>query len=149
NGEEASAYYAAGTAAYHINADISYAVARYVSASGDLNYLLNGASDIVVETARLWNSLGFWGREQDGKRHFHIHGVTGPDEYTAVVNDNLFTNVMARFNLRFAVEIVRRIQTEAPNDYARLRARLGLEEDEVISWERAAEGMYIPYEAQM
>lgn len=149
NGEEASAYYAAGTAAYHINADITYALARYVAATGDLDYLLRGAVDIVVETARLWNSLGFWGRERNGVREFHIHGVTGPDEYTAVVNDNLFTNVMARFNLRVAAEMVRRIQDEAPEAYRSLRKRLGLRDDEVGAWERAAEGMHIPYNEEM
>ena len=140
NGEEASAYYAAGTAAYHINADITYALARYVSATGDLEYMVAGAADIPVETARLWVSLGFW----DGPS-FHIHGVTGPDEYTTVVNDNLFTNVMARFNLRFAVEVVRRLAEEAPHAYAQLCERLRLDPSEVDAWERAAEGMHVPY----
>ncbi|MBK0419269.1 glycoside hydrolase family 65 protein [Leucobacter sp. CSA1] len=145
NGEEASAYYAAGTAAYHINADITYALARYVSATGDLEYMLTGASDIPVETARLWCSLGFWRAESDGSRSFHIHGVTGPDEYTTVVNDNLFTNVMARFNLRFAAEVVRRLRSEAPQAYAELVERLSLDPAEVDAWERAADGMSVPY----
>ncbi|MFC6235840.1 glycoside hydrolase family 65 protein, partial [Leucobacter soli] len=145
NGEEASAYYAAGTAQYHINADITYALARYVAATGDLELLLGGACDIAVETARLWTSLGFWRAEPGGARRFHIHGVTGPDEYTTVVNDNLFTNVMARFNLRFAVEVVRRLADEAPAVYAELIDRLDLEPEEVDAWAAAAEGMTIPY----
>lgn len=149
NGEEASAYYAAGTAQYHINADITYALARYVSATGDIEYLLSGACDIPVETARLWTSLGFWRIDDDGVRRFHIHGVTGPDEYTTVVNDNLFTNVMARFNLRFAVEMVRRIADEAPEHYATLLSRLQLEPDEVDAWEAAAEGMCVPYSDEL
>ena len=149
NGEEASAYYAAGTAQYHINADITYALARYVAATGDLEFLLGGACDIVVETARLWVSLGFWRLEQDGSRHFHIHGVTGPDEYTTVVNDNLFTNVMARFNLRFAVEVVRRLSEEAPTVYAELIDRLALDPDEVEAWDAAAAGMAIPYSTDL
>lgn len=144
-GEEASAYYAAGTAQYHINADITYALARYVVASGDLEYLLTGACDIAIETARLWHSLGFWRTDTDGEAKFHIHGVTGPDEYTTVVNDNLFTNIMARFNLRFAAEVVRRIAEEAPDSYAELVARLNIEPFEVTEWESAAEGMAIPY----
>ena len=112
NGEEASAYYAAGTAQYHIDADISYALMKYVTATGDEDFLRREGVDILVETARLWADLGFW-RERsvyDGAdRSFHIHGVTGPDEYTTVVNDNLFTNVMARFNLAKAAEVVRRL----------------------------------------
>ncbi|GAA2187099.1 glycosyl hydrolase family 65 protein [Leucobacter alluvii] len=149
NGEEASAYYAAGTAGYHINADITYALARYVAATGDLEYVLSGASDIAVETARLWASLGFWRRDPEGVDRFHIHGVTGPDEYTTVVNDNLFTNVMARFNLRFAVEVTRRLAAEAPNDYGVLVDRLGLTNDEIDAWERAAEGMTVPYSPEL
>ncbi|MGO1537845.1 MAG: glycoside hydrolase family 65 protein [Leucobacter sp.] len=145
NGEEASAYYAAGTAAYHINADITFALARYVAATGDLEYIVSGASDIPVETARLWRSLGFWRTNPDGSNTFHIHGVTGPDEYTTVVNDNLFTNVMARFNLRFAAEVVNRLAAEAPREYEELVERLHLGPDEVEAWERAADGMFIPF----
>ena len=144
-GEEASAYYAAGTAQYHINADVTFALARYVSATGDLEYLVSGACDIAVETARLWLSLGFWRTDPGGEEAFHIHGVTGPDEYTTVVNDNLFTNTMARFNLRFAAEVVRRLAAERPDAHAALVARLGLEPEEAQEWEDAAEAMAIPY----
>ncbi|WP_336651328.1 MULTISPECIES: glycoside hydrolase family 65 protein [unclassified Leucobacter] len=149
NGEEASAYYAAGTAAYHINADITYALARYVFATGDFEYLLSGACDIPVETARLWRSLGFWRTDRDGVRRFHIHGVTGPDEYTTVVNDNLFTNVMARFNLRVAAQMVRRLEQEAPEVYAGLVDRLHLTPEEVEAWEDAADAMCVPYSDEM
>jgi alpha,alpha-trehalose phosphorylase len=78
-----------------------------VRATGDDEFLYREGVDIAVETARLWATLGFWRFTEDGQPEvFHIHGVTGPDEYTTVVNDNLFTNVMARFNLRFAARIV-------------------------------------------
>lgn len=143
SGEEASAYYAAGTAQYHINADVTYAIAKYVRATGDTDFLARGAIDIVVETARLWTTLGFW-RHTDGSS-FHIHGVTGPDEYTTVVNDNLFTNVMARFNLRYAAESVRIVADQFPEAYRRLVERVGFEESEIGEWERAAEAMVIPY----
>ncbi|NLG60618.1 MAG: glycoside hydrolase family 65 protein, partial [Candidatus Cloacimonetes bacterium] len=113
NGEEASAYYAAGTAQYHINADVSFALATYVRATGDEDFLHRAGVDIAVQTARLWATLGFW-RTADGEEVFHIHGVTGPDEYTTVVNDNLFTNVMARYNLRHAVLVLERMQENAP-----------------------------------
>ncbi|MFA7497306.1 MAG: glycosyl hydrolase family 65 protein [Leucobacter sp.] len=149
NGEEASAYYAAGTAAYHINADITYALARYISASGDLEIMLSGVAEIPIETARLWNSLGFWRANSDGSRSFHIHGVTGPDEYTAVVNDNLFTNVMARFNLRFAAEVARRLTEEVPEYYGELVERLDLDPAEIEAWERAADGMHVPYSDEL
>jgi alpha,alpha-trehalose phosphorylase len=149
NGEEASAYYAAGTAQYHINADVSFALAKYVRATGDVEFLHREGVDIAVETARLWNTLGFW-RSVDGVidgegDEFHIHGVTGPDEYTTVVNDNLFTNVMARFNLRFAARTVREMQAGDPEAYRLMVDRLGLDENEPEMWERAAESLSIPY----
>ncbi len=114
NGLESSAYYAAGTAQYHIDADISHALSQYVSATGDEDFLSRGAIDILVETARMWADLGFWRGHGGASETFHIHGVTGPDEYTTVVNDNLFTNVMGRANLRAAVRQTRRMRERTP-----------------------------------
>ncbi|QKJ18761.1 glycoside hydrolase family 65 protein [Microbacterium hominis] len=145
NGEEASAYYAAGTAQYHINADVSFALAKYVRATGDDELLHHEGVDIAVETARLWTTLGFWRNAEAGGESFHIHGVTGPDEYTTVVNDNLFTNVMARFNLRFAARTVREMAERDGEVYRRMVERLDLDPDEPEAWERAAEAMHIPF----
>ncbi|MEV5000286.1 glycoside hydrolase family 65 protein [Nocardioides sp. LML1-1-1.1] len=145
NGHEASAYYAAGTAQYHIDADIAYALSQYAGATGDDEFLAREAVDIFVETARLWADLGFW--RDETKRTFHIHGVTGPDEYTTVVNDNLYTNVLARFNLRRAARAVWELQRDDPTAYAALVRRTGLTEDEPEEWAECAQGMYIPYDA--
>jgi len=147
NGAEASAYYAAGTAQYHIDADISYALSQYVAATGDEEFLQREAVDILVETARMWADLGFWRVNGDGV--FHIHGVTGPDEYTTVVNDNLFTNVMAQGNLRDAAGTVRALQKDHPAAYQQMVARLGLSPDELDEWERAADRMFVPFEPHL
>jgi alpha,alpha-trehalose phosphorylase len=147
NGEEASAYYAAGTAQYHIDADISYALSQYLAATGDTDFLEREGIDILVETARMWVDLGFWRNEDDGT--FHIHGVTGPDEYTTVVNDNLFTNVMARFNLRRAAAAVRELVARDGIEYAQVVKRLGLKLSEVDDWERAAADMAIPFDEHL
>ncbi|MCL3863182.1 glycoside hydrolase family 65 protein [Actinotalea sp. K2] len=147
NGEEASAYYAAGTAQYHIDADVSYAVSKYVQATGDEEFMAREGVDILVQTARMWADLGFW--RGNGEDSFHIHGVTGPDEYTTVVNDNLYTNVMARFNLRRAAEAVRHLEASWPQEHARMVARLDLRGGEVAEWDRAAEAMAIPFDANL
>ncbi|HEU5038592.1 MAG TPA: glycosyl hydrolase family 65 protein [Nocardioides sp.] len=144
NGEEASAYYAAGSAQVHIDADVAYALMKYVSATGDEGFLVREGIDILVETARMWADLGFW--RSNGDPTFHIHGVTGPDEYTTVVNNNLFTNVMARFNLEQAVAALAWIREEHPDDYVRVVARLRLDPAEVEEWQRCADGMTIPYD---
>ena len=101
-GDEASAFFAAGTAQYHINADIMYALRKYVEVTGDEEFLFEYGAEMLIETARFWADLGFY--SHNGKDQFHIHGVTGPDEYTAIVSSNAFTNMMARENLRYAVE---------------------------------------------
>ncbi|MDO5499991.1 MAG: glycosyl hydrolase family 65 protein [Propionibacteriaceae bacterium] len=147
NGEEASAYYAAGTAQYHIDADISYALMKYVRATDDQDFLHHEGADILVETARFWADLGFW--RSNGDDEFHIHSVTGPDEYTTVVNDNLFTNVMARDNLQTAAQTIRMLQDQQPEVYARLASRLNFDFAEVEEWERCAEAMFIPYDERI
>jgi alpha,alpha-trehalose phosphorylase len=144
NGEEASAYYAAGTAQYHIDADIAYALWKYVTASGDQDFMNREGVDILVETARLWADLGFWRENGTGHRSFHIHGVTGPDEYTTVVNDNLFTNVMARFNLAKAAELLRYLKRDLPRAYQRVVERLEIADCEIDEWAACAEAMSIP-----
>lgn len=145
NGEEASAYYAAGTAQYHIDADIAYALTQYLQATGDRGFLEREGIDILVETARMWIDLGFTREETHGR--FHIHGVTGPDEYTTVVNDNLYTNVMARFNLRCAADAIEQLREDDEAAYAQLVRRLNLYDDEVSMWQQAADDMAIPYDA--
>lgn len=144
NGEEASAYYPAGTAQYHINADIAYGLNRYLNATGDEEFLRSGGAEILVGTARMWSSLGFW-RTAGEKQTFHIHGVTGPDEYTAIVNDNVYTNVMARFNLRCAADMLDRVARRFPRYHAELVAQLGLEEGEAENWRKAADCFHIPF----
>jgi alpha,alpha-trehalose phosphorylase len=147
NGEEASAYYAAGTAQYHINADIMYALRKYVQATGDEPFLHNCGAEMLVETARLWVDLGFYSDAKGGK--FCINGVTGPDEYNAVVNNNAYTNLMARENLRYAVETIKSLQKNKPDAYNALVRKLSLDSSEVETWIRAAENMYVPYDEKL
>jgi alpha,alpha-trehalose phosphorylase len=147
NGEEASAYYAAGSAQVHINADIAHALAKYVQATGDERFLVREGIDVLIETARMWAELGFW--RSNGQRSFHIHGVTGPDEYTTVVNNNLFTNVMARFNLEQACLAVARIREQDPDEFVRIAARLRLLDEEVDEWQDCAAGMRIPFDRRL
>jgi alpha,alpha-trehalose phosphorylase len=147
NGEEASAYYAAGTAQYHINAAVVYALERYLNATGDVEFLADEGAEILVETARLYEDLGFY--SVNGEETFHIHGVTGPDEYTTVVNDNLYTNVMARFTMRYAARAVAFLRQWAPDQYAALVRRTGVDDDEIAGWHRACDAMYVPYDEQL
>ena len=147
SGEEASAYYAAGTAQYHINADIMYALRKYVQATGDEPFLRDCGAEMLVETARLWLDLGFYSDAKGGK--FCINSVTGPDEYNTVVNNNAYTNLMARENLRYAAQTVESLRATKPDAYNALVHKTALEPSEVEAWIRAAESMYVPYDEKL
>ncbi len=143
NGDEASAYYAAGTAQYHIDADVAYAFCQYVDVTGDVEFQHRDGVEVLVETARMWADLGFWRRHGDGTASFHINGVTGPDEYTTVVNNNMFTNVMARFNLRRAARAVRELREADETAFTALATELELDVLELDEWEACADGMHV------
>ncbi|HTI82799.1 MAG TPA: glycosyl hydrolase family 65 protein [Acetobacteraceae bacterium] len=147
NGEEASAYYAAGTAQYHINADIMYALRKYVKVSGDKLFLREYGAEMLVETARLWVDLGFYSKAKGGR--FCINAVTGPDEYNTVVNNNAYTNLMAQQNLYYAAETVESLRTSEPEAYSALVHRTALDPSEPAAWVSAAEHMYVPYDERL
>lgn len=136
-GSECSAYWPAGAAAFHVNAGIADAVVGYLSATEDEEFERDCAVELLVETARLWRSLG----HHDHHGAFHIDGVTGPDEYSAVVDDNTYTNLMARTNLLAAADIVERHPGRA--------AQLGVDDEESATWRDAAEAMHIPYNDEL
>jgi alpha,alpha-trehalose phosphorylase len=136
-GQECSAYWPAGTAAWHINADIAMAFERYRAVTGDETLEAQCGLEVLVETARLWMSLG----HHDRHGVWHLDGVTGPDEYTAVVRDNVFTNLMAAHNLRTAADASAR-----HHEHART---LGVTTEEMAAWRDAADSARIPYDDEL
>ncbi|MDN3255757.1 glycosyl hydrolase family 65 protein [Streptomyces sp. MA25(2023)] len=137
DGSEGSAYWPAGTAAFHVAADIAHAAVRYTAATGDTDFERDTALELLVETARLWRSLG----HHDHHGVFHIDGVTGPDEYSAIADDNTYTNLMARSNLLAAADACERHPDDA--------ARLGVDDEESAAWRDAAESVHIPYNEEI
>jgi alpha,alpha-trehalose phosphorylase len=133
-GQETSGYWPAGTAAFHINADVADAVVRYRSATGDDTFEREVGLELLVETARLWRSLG----HHDARGGFRIDGVTGPDEYSAIADNNVYTNLMAQKNLLAAADAV-----ERHSDRAR---ELGVGSKETAGWRNAARAMLVPYD---
>jgi alpha,alpha-trehalose phosphorylase len=133
-GAECSGYWPAGAAAFHIGADIADAVVRYVEVTGDEQFERDVGLELLVETARLWRSLG----HHDVQGRFRIDGVTGPDEYSAVADNNIFTNLMAQHNLASAAEVAER--------HPRHARQLGVDDGEMATWRDAAKTMYIPYD---
>ncbi|MGW2239879.1 glycoside hydrolase family 65 protein [Streptomyces sp. NPDC001759] len=136
-GSECSAYWPAGTAAFHVNAAVADAVVRYTASTGDEQFEREAGVELLVETARLWRSLG----HHDHRGDFHIDGVTGPDEYSAIADDNTYTNLMARQNLLAAAEACERHPDRA--------AQLGVDDEESAAWRDAADAMYVPYNREL
>jgi len=136
-GQECSGYWPAGTAAFHINADIAYAVVKYLDATEDAEFEREVGLPLLVETARLWRSLG----QHDAMGKFRFEGVTGPDEYSAVKDNNVYTNLMAQHNLAAAADLVAKLP-----DTAR---ELGVTTEEAASWRHAAEDVFIPYDERL
>jgi alpha,alpha-trehalose phosphorylase len=136
-GQECSGYWPAGTAAFHINADIADAVIRYLDATEDTKFEVEVGLELLVETARLWRSLG----QHDATGHFRIEGVTGPDEYSAVKDNNVYTNLMAQRNLACAAEAAMKLPDAAE--------ALGVSTEEAASWRDAAAAMYIPFDERL
>jgi alpha,alpha-trehalose phosphorylase len=134
NGEECSGYWPAGTAAFHIGADIADAVVRYVHATGDDEFERTVGLELLAGTARLFRSLG----HHDAAGGFRIDGVTGPDEYSALADNNVYTNLMAQRNLRAAADAAKRHPERA--------RELGIDEEEMASWRDAAEAIFVPYD---
>ena len=145
SGNECSAYFPSGSAQYHINAAIAWAIRLYVDASGDEAFLLEQGAEMLFETARIWLQVGHFSPRRQGA--FCIHEVTGPDEYSALVDNNHYTNRMAQRHLRDAAAVAQWMATTHPDDYAALAARIGLQADETAQWQRAAEAMYLPVDA--
>jgi alpha,alpha-trehalose phosphorylase len=133
-GAECSGYWPAGAAAFHIGADIADAVVRYVEVAGDERFEREVGLEMLAETARLWRSLG----HHDTQGQFRIDGVTGPDEYSAVADNNLYTNLMAQHNLASAADVAERYPDRA--------RRLGIDDEEMAAWRDAATTMCIPYD---
>jgi alpha,alpha-trehalose phosphorylase len=136
-GQECSGYWPAGTAAFHVNADIADAVVRYQAASDDEAFSSGAGLELLVETARLWRSVG----HHDASGRFRIDGVTGPDEYSAIADNNLYTNLMAERNLREAFDAIERHPQRA--------AELGVDAEEAASWRDAAHAMFVPHDKEL
>lgn len=144
DGEEASAYFPAGSAQYHINSDIAFAVVRYMDATEDMEFLEKYGLEILLETARIWTDMGHYSALKNGK--FCIDGVTGPDEYTAIVNNNGYTNLMARENLWNAVKYAELLKAKNGKRYQEIAEKIGLCDWELFEFQAAADRMYIPYD---
>lgn len=144
SGGESSSYFPAGTAQYHISADIAYSYVQYYLATEDRDFIMEYGAEVLFETARLWLEVGHY---HEGL--FKIDAVTGPDEYTCIINNNYYTNVMAKYNLQWAAKMYQMMLDKEPEQLAQLADRLKLSTAEVSSWEKAGQNIYLPYDKEL
>ncbi|CAI2550590.1 Alpha,alpha-trehalose phosphorylase [Apilactobacillus kunkeei] len=140
NGEETSAYYPASTAAYHLDGDIAYAIGNYYQATHDMEFLKDYGFEMLLETARFFREFGTWAKK-DGKTVFEFHTVTGPDEYTAMVDNNYFTNRMAQNNFNLAYKLGLVLMEKDPEAFG----KLGVSIEELEVFKDISEKIYFPF----
>lgn len=146
NGKEASGFFMGSTVQYHIDADIAYAIYLYVTATEDFEFLHNMGAEILAETARMWISCGHYNHTCGA---FYFNEVCGPDEYKPGVDNNCFTNYMAKFNLEFARDTLLEMKEEQPEKYQQLADKLELTAQEIAEWKEAADTIYLPYNEEL
>lgn len=146
-GAECSAHYPTGSAAYHINAAIAYAIGLYHDATGDDAFLLEAGAEMLFETARIWPQVGHFDPARGGA--FGIHGVTGPDEYNVLVDNNFYTNRMAQRHLQRAVAVWEHLRRTRPQELEALCGRIGLAPEEVREWARIAAAMQLNVDPEL
>lgn len=144
NGEECSSYFPAGTAQYHINGDIAYSYIQYYLVTGDMDFIKEFGAEVIFETARIWIEIGHY---DNGL--FKIDSVTGPNEYTTLVNNNYYTNVLAKYNLQWAVKIYNMLKEKDSSFLSSLCSKINLSEDEITGFQKAAQSMYLPYDSNL
>ncbi|QAT40602.1 glycosyl hydrolase family 65 protein [Clostridium sp. JN-9] len=144
NGEECSSYFPAGTAQYHINGDIAYSYIQYYLVTGDMDFIKEFGAEVIFETARIWIEIGHY---DNGL--FKIDSVTGPNEYTTLVNNNYYTNVLAKYNLQWAVKIYNMLEEKDSSFLSSLCSKINLSQDEITGFQKAAQSMYLPYDSNL
>ncbi len=142
-GQECSGYFPSGTAAYHINGAVSYAIVQYYLTTGDKDYILKEGAEILIETSRLWLDTGNY----DRKGNFVINEVTGPDEYTCMVDNNFYTNCMAAHGMKWTIKLLEKYSDTA--EIISLKQRLCLTDKELSDIKKAADNIYLPYDEEL
>lgn len=141
-GKECSGYYPAGSAQYHINGDIAYSIIAYYHATKDVDFIASKGAEIILETARLWLDVGNFVDDE-----FHINDVTGPDEYTCLINNNYYTNLLAQYHLNWAVKFYTELREN--NDFQKMLKKIAFQEEEIKAFQEAADKMLLLYDEDL
>jgi kojibiose phosphorylase len=134
-----------GDIEYHVTADVAFAIWQYFRATDDLDFFLNYGIEIFLETARFWSSRGEYNKELD---RYEINQVIGPDEFHEHVDNNVYTNYFAKWNIEKSFEILDWLQQNHKAEYERIISKIGITEKELEKWKDVADKMYIPFDPE-
>lgn len=129
----------------HISADVALGIWKYWQATGDDAFLLERGAEVILETARFWSSRVEW---NETLQRYEISDIIGPDEYHDHVDDNVYTNALARWNLQTALELKNWLETTHPADWERINASVQLHEKEINKWQHVIDHIYLPFDTQ-
>ncbi|MGE5463217.1 MAG: glycoside hydrolase family 65 protein [Syntrophothermus sp.] len=129
----------------HISADVALAIWKYWKATGDTSFLLERGAEVILETARFWGSRVEWVEEQ---KRYEISDIIGPDEYHDHVDNNAYTNALARWNLQAALTLKSWLETDYPAEWKRINRRVRLKPAELKHWQHVIEHMYLPFDPE-
>lgn len=143
SGTESSPFFEGGSAQHHINADIAYAFIQYYRYTDDLAFMADCGFEVLLETARVFSEIGYLKNDQ-----FHIDKITGPDEYTVLVNDNYYTNQLVAYQFEWINRLAQIIKKQSPEIWAELTERLQLQEEELQEFALFADKMALPFDKE-
>lgn len=126
---------------HHVTAAVAFGITNYVRITKDMDFLLHMGAEILIETARFWMSRCQYIREKD---RYEIHQVTGPDEWHEPVDNNVYTNYLARWNLRYVIELAKTLRQNYGEVYRHLSEKINLTEEEIASWDKVQAKIYLP-----
>ena len=146
NGEECHNEWEITFEEIHRNGAIAFAVFNYYRYTGDYSYIPEKGLEVLIGIARFWHQRATYSTH---KNQYMILGVTGPNEYENNVNNNFYTNYIAKWCLEYTLEQIQKVALEYPSDHKRIREKVTLSDAELQSWKKVAENMYFPYSEEL
>jgi len=142
NGEECHNEWEITFEEIHRNGAIAFAIYNYYRYTGDYSYIPEKGLEVLIGIARFWHQRANYSKT---KNKYVILGVTGPNEYENNVNNNWYTNYIAKWCISYAIENIEKIKTEYDTDYTRIMNKVQLSNAEIEQWKTVVENMYFPY----
>jgi len=142
NGEECHNEWEITFEEIHRNGAIAYAIFNYTRFTGDHSYIPEKGLEVLIGIARFWHQRATYSAQRN---KYVILGVTGPNEYENNVNNNFYTNYIAKWCIDYAVEQIEKVKREYTADHDRIMKLASLDADEIKQWQEVSGNMYLPY----